>query len=73
MSSNNQKMTQSDAARIQSTQATSGKNTGTGSFAARAQSAGDKNTNSSSSKGSATGNGQGGGYGGGKAGGSGGK
>ncbi|KAF2117996.1 hypothetical protein BDV96DRAFT_644329 [Lophiotrema nucula] len=39
-------MTKSDASRIQSTQATSGKDTGAGSFAARAQSAGDKNANS---------------------------
>ncbi|KAL8727125.1 MAG: hypothetical protein Q9166_006258 [cf. Caloplaca sp. 2 TL-2023] len=38
-------MTKEDAQRIQSTQATGGKDTGTGSFAARAQSVGDKNTN----------------------------
>ncbi|CAO3609764.1 unnamed protein product [Mucor fragilis] len=39
--------TQSDASRIQSTQAKSGQDTGKSSFASRAQSAGDRNTNQS--------------------------
>ncbi|KAF2003043.1 hypothetical protein P154DRAFT_429674 [Amniculicola lignicola CBS 123094] len=38
-------MTKSDSSRIQSTQAKGGKDTGAGSFSARAQSAGDKNAN----------------------------
>ncbi|KAK0509001.1 hypothetical protein JMJ35_008372 [Cladonia borealis] len=38
-----QKMTQSAASRIQSSQATGGKDTGAGSFSARAQSAGANN------------------------------
>ncbi|KAF2471167.1 uncharacterized protein BDR25DRAFT_303288 [Lindgomyces ingoldianus] len=50
-------MTKEDASRIQSTQATSGKNTGSGSFASRAQAAGDKNSNANSS-GGAQGGGQ---------------
>ncbi|KAF2743456.1 hypothetical protein M011DRAFT_480803 [Sporormia fimetaria CBS 119925] len=49
MSSNNSSsktpMTKDDASRIQSTQATGNKDTGKGSFASRAQSAGDKNSN----------------------------
>ncbi|KAF2705153.1 hypothetical protein K504DRAFT_388154 [Pleomassaria siparia CBS 279.74] len=40
-------MTKEAASNIQSTQATGGKDTGAGTFAARAQSAGDKNTNTS--------------------------
>lgn len=51
MSSN--QTSKSDAQRIQSTQATGGKDTGAGSFAARAQSAGDKNANADAAKGSA--------------------
>ncbi|KAF2128962.1 hypothetical protein P153DRAFT_386162 [Dothidotthia symphoricarpi CBS 119687] len=54
MSSNNQNQNQggkhpmdkSDSSRIQSTQAQGGKDTGKDAFAARAQSAGDKNANS---------------------------
>lgn len=38
---------QSDASRIQSTQAKGGHDTGKGSFASRAQSAGDRNANQS--------------------------
>ncbi|RME59954.1 hypothetical protein D6779_03095 [Candidatus Parcubacteria bacterium] len=38
------KMTKEDAKRIQSTQASKGRNTGKGSFSARAQSAADRNT-----------------------------
>ncbi|KAL8828947.1 MAG: hypothetical protein Q9191_002295 [Dirinaria sp. TL-2023a] len=41
-------MTKEDASRIQSTQAKSGGDTSKGGFAARAQSAGDRNTNTSS-------------------------
>ncbi|BCR87602.1 uncharacterized protein ACHE_40166S [Aspergillus chevalieri] len=40
-------MTKSDASRIQSSQSRSGHNTGAGSFAARSQSAGDRNSNTS--------------------------
>ncbi|MCJ1268648.1 hypothetical protein MMC22_008536 [Lobaria immixta] len=47
MSDKSTKMTQADAARIQSSNDTAGKDTGAGSFAARAQSAGDKNANES--------------------------
>ncbi|CBX97397.1 hypothetical protein LEMA_P105280.1 [Plenodomus lingam JN3] len=43
-------MTSSDASRIQSTQATGGKDTSSGSFASRAQSAGDKNANTGGQK-----------------------
>ena len=39
-------MTKGDSQRVQSSQATGGHNTGKGSFAARAQSAGDKNASS---------------------------
>ncbi|KAK4697869.1 hypothetical protein P7C71_g268, partial [Lecanoromycetidae sp. Uapishka_2] len=71
MSSSNNKssqMSKSDASRIQSSQATGGKDTGAGSFAARAQSAGDKNTNASKGGegGSSKGANQGGVAGGGK-------
>ncbi|KAH7349236.1 hypothetical protein BKA66DRAFT_431659, partial [Pyrenochaeta sp. MPI-SDFR-AT-0127] len=45
MSGNRNQMSKSDASRIQSSQAKGGKDTGTGSFAARAQSAGDINAN----------------------------
>ncbi|KAL1839631.1 hypothetical protein VTJ49DRAFT_1292 [Mycothermus thermophilus] len=41
-------MTKDDASRIQSTQGTGGHYTGAGSFAACAQSAGDRNANQSS-------------------------
>ncbi|KAI9667136.1 MAG: hypothetical protein M1831_001313 [Alyxoria varia] len=59
-------MSKSDASRIQSSQTTGGKDTGAGSFAARAQSAGDRNTNGpSSSTGSKSGSGGGQGGGGG--------
>ncbi|KAF2201871.1 hypothetical protein GQ43DRAFT_471405 [Delitschia confertaspora ATCC 74209] len=59
MSSNNQntltngsgKMSKSDASRIQSTQANGGNDTGAGSFTARAQRAGDKNTQGAPKKG----------------------
>ncbi|KAI9803310.1 MAG: hypothetical protein M1825_002101 [Sarcosagium campestre] len=39
-------MSKSDSASVQSSQATGGKDTGKGTFAARAQSAGDNNSNS---------------------------
>lgn len=39
-------MTQQSAGKIQSSQAKGGKDTGKGSFASRAQSAGDRNANS---------------------------
>lgn len=41
-------MTKGDASRIQHSQAQAGHNTGASSFAARAQSAGDRNANASS-------------------------
>ncbi len=44
-------MTKSDASRIQSTQETSGKDTGSGSFASRAQAAGNRNANANQGKG----------------------
>lgn len=44
-------MTQGDASRVQSTQATGGKDMSSGGFAARAQSAGDKNANAGGGKG----------------------
>ncbi|KAM5430748.1 hypothetical protein McanMca71_005176 [Microsporum canis] len=40
-------MTKEDASRIQSSQATGGKDMSSGGFAARAQSAGDRNANTS--------------------------
>ncbi|CAD6568592.1 MAG: hypothetical protein ASARMPREDX12_001587 [Alectoria sarmentosa] len=54
----------SDAQRIQSTQATGGKDMSQGGFAARAQSAGDRNANAAAGgSGSGTGGGQGQGQG----------
>ena len=44
-------MTSSDASRIQSSQALGGKDMSSGSFAARAQSAGDKNANQTGASG----------------------
>ncbi|KAG5919296.1 hypothetical protein E4U42_006560 [Claviceps africana] len=43
------KMSKSDAGRVQSTQAKSGADVGAGTFAARAQSAGDRNANAQGS------------------------
>ncbi|KAA1473187.1 hypothetical protein DENSPDRAFT_881850 [Dentipellis sp. KUC8613] len=48
------KTTQSDAARIQSSQAKGGQSTGKGSFPSRAQSAAAKNANASAGAGKAT-------------------
>ncbi|KAF2426583.1 hypothetical protein EJ08DRAFT_699878 [Tothia fuscella] len=45
------KMTSSDASRVQSTQAKGGNDTGSGSFAARAQSAGTRNDNANTDAG----------------------
>ncbi|KAA8911502.1 hypothetical protein FN846DRAFT_935856 [Sphaerosporella brunnea] len=50
---NSKPVTKEDASRIQSSQAKGGNGTGTGSFASRAQSAGDKNTNNAPQGGNA--------------------
>ncbi|KAK4109179.1 hypothetical protein N656DRAFT_760266 [Canariomyces notabilis] len=60
MASNKNEMTKSDSSRIQSTQARSGGDMGASGFAARAESAGDRNAASQAGSGSqGTGSGQG--------------
>jgi hypothetical protein len=51
-------MSKSDSSRIQSTQATGGHDTGKGSFPSRAQSAGDRNTNTGTTGSQQQGSGQ---------------